>query len=456
MLALVLALALGAQPGCVDRRDSRDARDRRACGVSRCPSGVDCFLKGGPAASQIAAGTAVSDTLGNSVSYTRSAANCTNAAGGNVALGANVTCVETGGIKVGTGITAALANPLTAQCTAGRCCYFFTHYRNTHWTWTGFPVIASLGTHTAANSWSLLINSNGKLQLRMFDSAGTEKAIETTDTAAFTGPRNFGVCLNTASGPSLWFEGALASTTYVTGSAGAFTFGTPSPNNIYFGRTQAAGNPADGNTRDFKATTGGAGSATAPSRPQTGIVARIAAIGDSTTSGIGIATPWPARVEAVKGATYQVDNYGVPSTTLSQMLTRYRTYVKGKGYTRLILLGGTNDLYPASTAAVVWPLMQTIADEALADGLAVTLVTILPRKNSSGWSAGVQTEHESVNASALSWCTTHSQACVDGYDVLNDGTDAALLLAANDSGDHLHPNQTGHTALGNAIAAAIP
>lgn len=34
MLALVLALALGAQPGCVDTRDARDIRDRRACGAT--------------------------------------------------------------------------------------------------------------------------------------------------------------------------------------------------------------------------------------------------------------------------------------------------------------------------------------------------------------------------------------------------------------------------------------
>lgn len=190
-------------------------------------------------------------------------------------------------------------------------------------------------------------------------------------------------------------------------------------------------------------------------------IARVVALGDSITQGSGITgvtDPYPAKLNNLLGVRWDVVNHGYSGDTVAQMRTRWTNDIRGKKAWRyFIFLGGVNDLRNGTSANTIFTTISATLDEARADGIIVVLFTVTPWKAFVNWSAARQTETESLNALLLNYCATYpSQArCRDTYDVLNDPADAALLLAAHNSGDGLHPDQSGMDILADEAKAAI-
>jgi len=128
----------------------------------------------------------------------------------------------------------------------------------------------------------------------------------------------------------------------------------------------------------------------------------IACLGDSITFG-GITrtpVPWPHLLEDSLNAQYPgqytVSNFGTPAHTAAQNLSTWTTNIRGKGYEVLVVLTGINSILTGVTGANTWTSINTIVDEAKADGMTVVLITTLPFKTYSGWTAGLQTQLDAL------------------------------------------------------------
>lgn len=182
-----------------------------------------------------------------------------------------------------------------------------------------------------------------------------------------------------------------------------------------------------------------------------GTATSVACLGDSITRGGTIS--YPQRLFAGLGYTWGVGQHGVDGNTTTQMLARWRSDIRGKDYSWLVLLGGVNDINGAATAAATYANILTIVTEAKGAGMQVVLLTVLPFKNATGWSSAKQTELEALNVSIRG---TSGVTVVDTYPQFEDPSNLTAMLVTYDSGDHLHPNQVGRDRLGALVLAAIP
>jgi len=127
----------------------------------------------------------------------------------------------------------------------------------------------------------------------------------------------------------------------------------------------------------------------------------VACLGDSITAGYESATdiPWPKRIELIKGPTYQVANFGKNGDETPTALGRWRYEIKGHGYSTLIVLLGVNDVKNGGTSlATTKANLDTIYREALAEGMTVIALTLLPWKSYAFWNSSLQANTDSLNS----------------------------------------------------------
>ena len=132
----------------------------------------------------------------------------------------------------------------------------------------------------------------------------------------------------------------------------------------------------------------------------------------------------------------------------------YRTPAMG----RCILLGGVNDIKGGTTGAVAYGYATAILDEMRADGCRPIVLLPTPWAGYSGWSAAAQTEYDTLRTSLSGYCTTNAATttCIETRTALGNGATPALLAAAYNSGDGIHPNQTGEDVLEGLVFPAFP
>lgn len=179
----------------------------------------------------------------------------------------------------------------------------------------------------------------------------------------------------------------------------------------------------------------------------------LIAIGDSITYGINqIPTRW---VYALSQALVRpVYNLGLTGISSAVCLADYRAYGKAHGYVGATVLCGVNDINGGGTAASAFANLQTLYDEIRADGLHLTIGTILPFGNYVQWNASKQTELEALNTLIRNYCTANGVTCVDFY---NSAIRSGVALAAPyDSGDGIHPNAAGGALMSTLWEAANP
>ncbi|MFE8597903.1 SGNH/GDSL hydrolase family protein [Archangium violaceum] len=201
----------------------------------------------------------------------------------------------------------------------------------------------------------------------------------------------------------------------------------------------------------------------------------IVAFGDSITDGaystVDAANRYPdflaRRVAAdptLKG--FSVVNQGIGGNRVlndvigTRALDRFqRDVLNTTGVTHAIILIGINDIgfgafapEQAVTADEIIAGLQTLVDQAKARNVAVFLGTLLPFKGTFPpyYSEETEAKRQAVNA----WIranTAQARGIIDFDAATRDQADPLQMRPEYDSGDHLHPNDTGYEAMANAI-----
>jgi len=146
---------------------------------------------------------------------------------------------------------------------------------------------------------------------------------------------------------------------------------------------------------------------------------------------------------------------GVLGDTLALMGARFVAEVVDQDATSVVVLGGVNDLAAGRTLAQMQGDAAAIYAAAAAAGVRCVACTILPFKGSAAWNAAREIIRDGFNAWLLAGPTNVDQV-VDTAAALADPLDEEKLLAAYDSGDHVHPSNAGGDALADAIRTAFP
>jgi len=202
----------------------------------------------------------------------------------------------------------------------------------------------------------------------------------------------------------------------------------------------------------------------------------IVTLGDSITDGAVSASSqvrgWPGRLAerlaAAKGRVrYAVSNQGIGGNRLLRdgmgvtALGRFdRDVLSVPGVSHLIVLEGINDIGmsgasffgttnpPVSAEQLIAAYRQLIA-RAHQRGIRIYGGTLLPFTGAMYASA----EKEAIRQAVNHWIRTAGafDAVIDFDAAVRDPADPARLAPAFDPGDHLHPNDAGYRAMGDAI-----
>ena len=152
-------------------------------------------------------------------------------------------------------------------------------------------------------------------------------------------------------------------------------------------------------------------------------------------------------INTPKGRQFRVGGGGPPG------LDRLGQVLALPGVDRLVVLLGTNDLWFGASAEQVITGYQQLLSEASAAHVGVIGVTLLPRAGSEGWTPQMEAERQQVNQWILtsgSFAAVLDLAAVVA-NVYGGACQPAQMYPPFDSGDHLHPNTAGETAMADAV-----
>jgi len=174
-------------------------------------------------------------------------------------------------------------------------------------------------------------------------------------------------------------------------------------------------------------------------------------LGDSLTAN----PTYPGKLATLLGTPWAVRNFGISGNTTTDMAARIDAHCLQAGDGEyIVILGGINDVALDVAAVTIEANLQAMYDAASASGFTVIACTITPFKTSPYWSSDRQTVLDAVNTWILNTATNVDYR-VDAYSVMEDPGAADALLAAYDSGDHLHLSTAGYELLGTTIHAAL-
>jgi len=200
--------------------------------------------------------------------------------------------------------------------------------------------------------------------------------------------------------------------------------------------------------------------------------AAVVMLGNSITDGRGSGTNrqnrWPdelaRRLQANPGTQHvAVLNQGIGgncvlSTCLGpSAVSRFQRDVIGqRGVRWLVILEGINDIGGSSGGGVGNSLINAYSQmisTAHANGIFVYGATLLPMGGSSYYSAAHEAERQIVNQ----WIRNSGvcDAVIDFDVAMRDSNNPINLLPAYDTGDHLHPNETGHRMMAQAVDLSL-
>lgn len=205
----------------------------------------------------------------------------------------------------------------------------------------------------------------------------------------------------------------------------------------------------------------------------------VVAFGDSITEGVGskdreaVPTRYPdrlaARLRPVSGdpGRFSVINAGISGNRLladvvgPKGLARFdRDVLWQSGVTHVVILIGINDIgfslpeggAPAAglpSADQITMGLQQLIQRARDKGVKVLLGTLLPFRGAGYWSEEKEARRQAVNRWIRS--RTDVDAIVDFDAVMRNPGRPDTLSGFYDSGDHLHPGNTGYAAMAGAI-----
>lgn len=208
---------------------------------------------------------------------------------------------------------------------------------------------------------------------------------------------------------------------------------------------------------------------------EAGATKTIVALGDSLTDGFystnegRYTDTLMNRLNSQKGNEWSLVNEGI---TGNQVLTDSPTNVAKNTYfgqsalSRLdrdvfnrpglkdiLLLEGINDINTGVSANKIIESYKKIINQAHTSGVRIIAGTLLPFKGYSIWSAKKDKVRQKVNH----WILTSGafDGTVDFAKVLAISGNSEELNPIYDSGDHLHPNNAGYKAMGDAVNLSL-
>jgi|GEM_PF-5291703 len=181
---------------------------------------------------------------------------------------------------------------------------------------------------------------------------------------------------------------------------------------------------------------------------------RIGVMGDSITNGLDYPDRYPESLEQQLQEQFPgsvVDSYGISGQTCTKMKKRFKDDILDKGYDKVVIQCGTNDLYIGFGVGRVKREITSMIETAKEAGIEVVLVTVGPLDGYKGWDANKEKRRVELN----DWMLSYPGAiAADVARILSEGTPPALKKEFQYK-DKLHPNGKGLDAMAEATAAAI-
>lgn len=180
-----------------------------------------------------------------------------------------------------------------------------------------------------------------------------------------------------------------------------------------------------------------------------GNVTMVVANGDSMSQ-----STWEPYLQTLLGSNYSVASFGRPGDGTAGMLLRQNNGISYIAASYEIILGGINDV-SSLTASQIQTNLQAIYTAAHNAGSKVIALTLLPFGLASIWTSAAQTIADTVNTWILTTATNVDYA-IDMRPVMWDPSNHQNLNPSYASGDNLHPNSAGYSAMATAINSAVP
>jgi lysophospholipase L1-like esterase len=199
----------------------------------------------------------------------------------------------------------------------------------------------------------------------------------------------------------------------------------------------------------------------------------LVAFGDSITDGARSTTDtnsrWPdelaRRLAARKGTVVAVLNAGISGNRVLgdgagvSALARFdRDVLLQTGVTHVIVMEGINDIgiarsNPSPSAADLIAGHKQLIERAHARGLKIYGATLTPFEGAAYFTPEGEAKRQALNE----WIRTSKayDGVIDFDMVTRDPTAPTKFLPAYDSGDHLHPQDAGYKAMGDAVDLAL-
>jgi len=151
---------------------------------------------------------------------------------------------------------------------------------------------------------------------------------------------------------------------------------------------------------------------------------------------------------------YAAFNRGISGDRSDQIAADYAQTVGAPARFRIIE-GWINDAAQDRTELDAWANVKAEIDSSLADGVPVIVVLGPPWVNSASYTSGRAAIADAVDADVVAYAAANPTMVwtVDPKTIVGgQGGDAHTLKTADDSGDHIHWNNTGQIAVGAAIS----
>lgn len=197
---------------------------------------------------------------------------------------------------------------------------------------------------------------------------------------------------------------------------------------------------------------------------QGSVVALGASITDGYASSVDGNNRWTdvlaSRLNAA-GDTVGVLNEGISGNRLlvdgagQSAINRFNRDVLGQPGVRWMVFSDDpiNDLgstSPQPTSTQLISGIQQLISMAHQNGIKFICSTLTPYQGAGYWNQSGETARDAIDA----WIRSGNNGCdgvIDQDTATHDPSNPTWYLPANDSGDHLHPNNTGYQAIGNSV-----
>jgi lysophospholipase L1-like esterase len=199
----------------------------------------------------------------------------------------------------------------------------------------------------------------------------------------------------------------------------------------------------------------------------------IVTFGDSITDGARSTTDinnrWPdvlaRRLAARTGPGFAVLNAGISGNRVLgdgagvSALARFdKDVLMQTGVTHVVVMEGINDIgqarsNPSPSAADLIAGHKQLIERAKARGLTIYGATLTPYEGAAYFTPEGEAKRQALNE----WIRTSGayDGVIDFDKATRDPAAPTKFLPAYDSGDHLHPNDAGYTAMGSAVDLSL-